>query len=48
MDKDFFVKEIEAHSGMLYRVAYMVQMPDTLSATADEINPGYQRLILTK
>ena len=24
MDKDFFVKEIEAHSGMLYRVAYTI------------------------
>ena len=26
----------------------IMQMPDTPSATADEINPGYQRLILTK
>ena len=24
MDKDFFVQEIEAHSGMLYRVAYTI------------------------
>ena len=26
----------------------IMQMPDTLSTAADEINPGYQRLILTK
>ena len=24
MDKDFFVQELEAHSGMLYRVAYTI------------------------
>ena len=24
MDKDFFVQELEAHSGMLYRVAYAI------------------------
>lgn len=24
MDKDFFVEEIEAHSGMMYRVAYSI------------------------
>ena len=28
MDKDFFVKEIEAHSGMLYRVAYTILRND--------------------
>ena len=28
MDKDFFVKEIEAHSGMLYRVAYTILRSD--------------------
>ncbi|MBQ7865868.1 MAG: RNA polymerase sigma factor [Clostridia bacterium] len=28
MDKDFFVKEIEAHSGMLYRVAYTILRDD--------------------
>ena len=28
MDKDFFVKEIEAHSGMLYRVAYAILRQD--------------------
>ena len=28
MDKDFFVKEIEAHSGMLYRVAYTILRTD--------------------
>ena len=39
MDKDFFVKEIEAHSGMLYRVAYTIlrnddACKDTLQDTA--------------
>ena len=28
MDKDFFVQEIEAHSGMLYRVAYTILKND--------------------
>jgi len=28
MDKDFFVQEIEAHSGMLYRVAYTILRND--------------------
>ena len=28
MNKDFFVKEIEAHSGMLYRVAYTILRND--------------------
>lgn len=28
MDKDFFVQEIEAHSGMLYRVAYAILRND--------------------
>ena len=28
MDKDFFVKEIEAHSDMLYRVAYTILRND--------------------
>lgn len=28
MDKDFFVQEIEAHSGMLYRVAYTILRSD--------------------
>ena len=28
MDKDFFLKEIEAHSGMLYRVAYTILRND--------------------
>ncbi len=28
MDKEFFVKEIEAHSGMLYRVAYTILRND--------------------
>ena len=28
MDKDFFVKEIEAHSSMLYRVAYTILRSD--------------------
>lgn len=28
MDKDFFVKEIEANSGMLYRVAYTILRND--------------------
>lgn len=28
MDKDFFVREIEAHSGMLYRVAYTILRND--------------------
>ena len=28
MDKDFFVKDIEAHSGMLYRVAYTILRND--------------------
>ena len=28
MDKDFFVQEIEAHSGMLYRVAYAILRQD--------------------
>ena len=28
MDRDFFVKEIEAHSGMLYRVAYTILRND--------------------
>ena len=28
MDKDFFVKEIESHSGMLYRVAYTILRND--------------------
>lgn len=28
MDKDFFVREIEAHSGMLYRVAYTILHSD--------------------
>lgn len=28
MDKDFFVREIEAHSGMLYRVAYTLLRND--------------------
>ncbi|MBQ7306473.1 MAG: RNA polymerase sigma factor [Clostridia bacterium] len=28
MDKDFFVEEIEAHSGMLYRVAYTILRDD--------------------
>lgn len=28
MDKDFFVGEIEAHSGMLYRVAYTILRDD--------------------
>lgn len=28
MDKDFFVREMEAHSGMLYRVAYAILRQD--------------------
>lgn len=28
MDKDFFVEEIEAHSGMMYRVAYSILQND--------------------
>lgn len=28
MDKDFFVRELEAHSGMLYRVAYTILRND--------------------
>lgn len=28
MDKDFFVSEIEAHSGMLYRIAYTILRSD--------------------
>ena len=28
MDKEFFVREIEAHSGMLYRVAYTILRND--------------------
>ena len=28
MDKDFFVREIEAHSGMMYRVAYTILRND--------------------
>jgi len=28
MDKEFFVREIEAHSGMLYRVAYAILRND--------------------
>ena len=28
MDKDFFVRQIEAHSGMLYRVAYSILRSD--------------------
>lgn len=28
MDKDFFVQELEAHSGMLYRVAYTILHDD--------------------
>lgn len=28
MDKDFFVREMEAHSGMLYRVAYTILRND--------------------
>ncbi|MBE5779736.1 MAG: RNA polymerase sigma factor [Clostridiales bacterium] len=28
MDKDFFVREIEAHSGLLYRVAYTILRND--------------------
>lgn len=28
MDKDFFVREIEAHSGMMYRVAYTILRDD--------------------
>lgn len=28
MDKDFFVREMEAHSGMLYRVAYTILRQD--------------------
>ena len=28
MDKDFFVQELETHSGMLYRVAYTLLHDD--------------------
>ena len=28
MDKDFFVQELEAHGGMLYRVAYTILHDD--------------------
>ena len=34
MDKDFFEKEIETHSGTLYRVAYTILWSDNASKDA--------------
>ena len=33
MDREFFIREIEAHSGMMYRVAYTILRNDDACRT---------------
>lgn len=42
MDKDFFVQELEAHSSMLYRVAYTILRDDVLPGSI----PGEAPVVL--